>query len=260
MRLVRTLFLGTLALTGATFAVVSCVSDSNPTDAGAGDSGPADSGPPPVTFCTSIDADLCEDFDRADALPSPPQITNGFGDIALDTQVFRSPPRSAHVLLNPTVADGGFTAALERFDVPVGGANGFTLDFDWYLATVNMAPNWTLDLVIVRGDGTGGSAVHLQGVNGVTTLSAGIGFAPVPMPMLNQWTHVTVDAIWNGNVADGGSAGDLAVTVGNTATVHTPLSGPKPGSTFNALFGGVRILSPSPTVQYSVDNVVIHRR
>jgi len=261
MNFARPLFLASVAVATA---AVACAEDSftTPGDAGLPDANvPTDAAPDvladarPHTHCDDVDASLCEDFDRGPNVPGTPTLVNGLGSLGIDNQSFTSPPASLQTLLVPKSGDGGFAAAWDRFDVLASGSRHVTADFEWHVDLLAGSTPSTLDLFVLRADGVGGAAVHLQSAPdaSASTLSFGPPFVPLRMPAPGTWEHVHLEISW----PEDGGAPTATARIGADTPVTAVLASPPPQSTFNLLVGGIQIQGDTPKLFHHIDDVVM---
>jgi len=221
------------------FAAACSNPETVPNDGGAGESGTSDAAvdagsvvdaaaDAPVdatkTFCSTVDASFCADFDQYPYIMTLDAF--GQGDASLVTTSFVSPPQSAHFWA-PAGKNGAFTGQGVQ-----GVGTHLQVELDLMLSTSGL----TTPVELLRFSvSQSGSTRNFEYV--ITSAAAeldvgvfadgGIGpTQPVPatLPPLGAWTHVTFDAdcVQNGTVSlafDGTTAvtytGDLSLPGGN---------------------------------------------
>ena len=178
-----------------------------------------------ASFCSTVDAARCEDFDRSMTVPG--LSTTDLGTMNINSQSFVSSPSSLQVqLVDPQTT--GFKASLAVLDVLAGGHLQVRVELDWRIDLLSAGNAGLTDLFIDRTDGVpGGAALHIESATdgGAPTLSFGPAFLPVPMPELQTWTHVTLGVEWP---ADGGTSATASVRIGSSPAVVTSISIARP--------------------------------
>lgn len=210
------------------------------------------------TFCASVDADFCEDFDGLKSRFDPP----GAGPVTIidNKASFKSAPKSLQFVV-PSL-DGGFAGGLARGLLNVAGRS-FTavrLELDWEIESDSSAlasANSLLDVVILQPDGVGGVAIHHQ------VASDGGPFYSVGPALLAATLEPVVGAIWHHVVLTvhfaPPAAGRFSLVVDGDTWAETTdgLALPVPTSTLGVLIGGQSAAAKTPAMRMSFDNVVL---
>lgn len=212
---------------------------------------------PPHTFCTDVDADFCEDFDRS---AEPPwslallRTNEGAGIVTANDQAFRSAPRSAKIHLAPL--DGGFDGVLLRATVPAKDATGARVECDWRIDVADPPTAVSVtDVFNLQVDGVGGVALHRETSLTEALLSVGPdnAVAPIAQPA-PAWNHVAYDVRF---ADDDGGGGKGTFKLDQASVELGPKMPKRPTATVAFFLGGSSVSGTSPKLHMSFDNLVI---
>lgn len=249
-------------------------------DAGAGlPDASTDAKPPPAdasdartpSFCATVDAAFCSDFDESSDLGQGWDALETSGGVSVSESLaqFVSSPRAAHAGLPSAASDAGVLKVfgnlgrslplsgsthvrLEadvRFESALYAGTDYTQYFSW-LAQQGFQSATVYGVVGILHDATHGWSVGV-----VTSGGAGIAYYPMTTPPPEgQWTHLV------GDVVLASAAGSIAVSFdGKTALnpVAAITTASMPPSYVGIVVGVAAPGGYSPAVGMTVDNVVV---
>lgn len=235
------------------------------TDAGATDSALPDTGgdapTAPATWCTSIDADFCADFDRADA-GWQSVASSGGGSASTYLLDYVSAPASGYTAIPATMTDAAPGAVQASFGqlVPANGRRHAIVEWDGKRKGPALVAGQAAIFLYVMLNGAQGVALveTEQGFSVFPTASAqGFGLdAAVPR---DQWVRVRVDVVLD--IAPRGAVEVSVVTDGGAISVLsrqgiTTATDPMASTVFVWL-GATHGTGDVPAAQHLIDNVVV---
>lgn len=253
----------TVAATAVSLSLIACVGDAplqqdasvadvGTSDSGAADAGDGASGP---TFCTGhANAAYCEDFDRSATPPwSLSVLDQSLGAFVANESAFTSPPRSLQFNLTP--ATGTFQGTFLGKVVQTSTAKGARLSLSVRFDKLDPTPG-QMDFFILRTDGVGGVTLHRTTTANTDVWAFGPSFQPITKPPLNKWLPIVIDVTFDAANGDAGG-GNATLTLDGMSYQPIPSNLKPPASTVGVLLGGQSTQTTTPSVHYSIDDVVL---